>query len=435
VSAGGSTGVVLVALGCNLAIAAAKFVAYTMTGSSAMLSESIHSLVDTSNQALLLHGMKRSKRPADAKHPFGYSTELYFWSFIVAILLFSLGAGVAIYEGFEKLHNPHPLENVHINYIVLFTAIALESFSTYKALTEFNKQRGEDGLVTALRSSKDPALFAIVLEDLAALAGLLVALAGVFAADRLGMPQADGIASIVIGFILAAVAAFMSIEIRSLIVGEAASPAVRGGLVNLIKAETGAGKPIRVINEIRTMHLGPHDVLVAASVDFNDAETAASVEATTARLERAVKAKYPEVQQFFIEVQDAEEHAAIAKLRNEAKAHAAEQEAKADPSNDPDYVPWYMRDVGYQPPAFDVSTAQASSSQREPMTAGQDRPHQSTATEQLEPAAAAKTATLTSSAQTQTAAREPSSQQSGERSEQTAHLSRKDKKRNKRQTT
>jgi hypothetical protein len=266
---------------------------------------------------------------------------------------------------------------VHINYIVLFIAIALESFSTYKALTEFNKQRGEDGLVTALRSSKDPALFAIVLEDLAALAGLLVALAGVFAADKLGMPQADGIASIFIGFILAAVAAFMSIEIRSLIVGEAASPAVRGGLVNLIKAESGAGKPIRVINEIRTMHLGPQDVLVAASVDFNDSETAASVEATTARLERAVKTKYPEVQQFFIEVQDAEEHAAIAKLRNEAQAHAAEQAAKADPFNDPDYVPWYMRDVGYQPPVFDVSAAQASSSQREPVTADQDRPQQS----------------------------------------------------------
>ena len=373
-SAGGSTGVVLVAFGCNLAIAAAKFVAYSMTGSSAMLSEAIHSFVDTSNQALLLHGIKRSKRPADAKHPFGYSMELYFWSFIVAILLFSLGSGVAIYEGVEKLHNPHPLENVHVNYIVLTIAIALESVSTYKALTEFNTQRGDDGLVAALRSSKDPALFAIVLEDLAALAGLLVALAGIFAADKLDMPQADGIASILIGFILAAVAAFMSIEIRSLIIGEAASATVRTGLVNVIKAESGAGKPIRIINEIRTMHLGPQDVLVAASVDFNDSETAASVEATTARLERAVKAKYPEVQQFFIEVQGAEEHAAIAKLRSEAKAHAAEHEASTTATtDDPDHVPWYMRDVGYQPPVFNVGTAQASSSQQ--LKADQDTPH------------------------------------------------------------
>ena len=319
-SAGGSTGVVLVALGCNLAIAAAKFAAYTMTGSSAMLSEAIHSFIDTSNQALLLHGIKRSKRPADAKHPFGYSMELYFWSFIVAILLFSLGSGVAIYEGVEKLVHPHAIDDAYINYIVLGIAILLESVSTYKALSEFNAHRGDEGLVTALRSSKDPALFAIVLEDLAALAGLTVALAGVFAADKLGLPQADGIASIFIGFILAAVAAFMSIEIRSLIVGEAASPAVRGGLVSLIKHEAGAGKPIRVINEIRTMHLGPGDVLVAASVDFQDDETAASVEATTARLERAIKAKYPQVRQLFIEVQDAAEHAAIARQRGDASA-------------------------------------------------------------------------------------------------------------------
>ena len=357
-SAGGSTGVVLVALGCNLAIAAAKFVAYTMTGSSAMLSEAIHSFVDTSNQALLLHGMKRSQRPPDVQHPFGYSMELYFWSFIVAILLFSLGSGVAIYEGIDKLHNPHPLENVHINYIVLAIAIALEGVSTYKALSEFNTHRGDEGLVTALRSSKDPALFAIVLEDLAALAGLLVALAGIFAADKLGVPQADGIASIFIGFILAAVAAFMSIEIRSLIVGEAASPTVRGGLVALIKAEAGAGRPIRVINEIRTMHLGPDDVLVAASVDFQDDETAAGVEATTARLERAIKAKYPEVRQLFIEVQGAEEHAEIAKLRavphggidpNQTMTARASDTAHNDPNRvpqnqvPPNPVPWYER--------------------------------------------------------------------------------------------
>ena len=236
---------------------------------------------------------------------------------------------------------------------MLAIAIALEGVSTYKALSEFNTHRGGEGLVTALRSSKDPALFAIVLEDLAALAGLLVALAGIFAADKLGMPQADGIASIFIGFILAAVAAFMSIEIRSLIVGEAASPTVRGGLVALIKAEAGAGRPIRVINEIRTMHLGPDDVLVAASVDFQDDETAAGVEATTARLERAIKAKYPEVRQLFIEVQGAEEHAEIAKLRagphggadpNRTMMARASDTAHDDPNRVPQNpVPWYER--------------------------------------------------------------------------------------------
>jgi cation diffusion facilitator family transporter len=314
VSAGGSTGVVLVALGCNLGIAASKFAAYVWTGSSAMLSEAIHSLVDTSNQALLLHGLKRAQRPADVHHPFGHAKELYFWSFIVAILLFSLGAGVALYEGAEKIHDPRPMTNVHINYIVLLIAIALEGFSTWKAVGAFNSERGSATALAALRSSKDPALFAIVLEDLAALAGLVCALTGVFVADYFEFAEADGVASICIGLILGAVAAFMSVEIRSLIVGEAANPAMRSGLRHLIRAELGQGKPIRAINEIRTMHLGPEDVLVAASVDFNDTENAKSVEATTARIERAIKARYPEVKRFFIEVQSANAHAALARL-------------------------------------------------------------------------------------------------------------------------
>ena len=316
-AAGGSTTVVLIALGCNLAIAAAKFTAYVWTGSSAMLSEAIHSLVDTSNQALLLYGIKQSKRPPDAKHPFGYSRELYFWSFIVAILLFSLGAGVAIYEGVEKLLHPHGIENAHINYIVLGIAIVIECFSTWKAVGEFNKRRGEQGIFAALRSSKDPALFAIVLEDLAALAGLVIALVGVFAADQLGIAEADGAASILIGLVLAATAAFLAIEIKSLIVGEAASAPMRSGLRLLINAETGDQQTFRAINEIRTMQLGPEDVLVATSVDVHDTATAKQIEAATARLERAVKARYPDVKNLFIEVQAAEEHRAI----STAQAH------------------------------------------------------------------------------------------------------------------
>jgi cation diffusion facilitator family transporter len=320
-SAGGSTGVVIVALGCNLAIAASKFTAYMWTGSSAMLSEAIHSFVDTSNQALLLLGLKRSRRPADARHPFGYSKELYFWSFIVAMILFSLGAGVAIYEGVEKILHPHPLENVHINYIVLGVAIVLESISTWKAISEFNARRGNKGVVAALHQSKDPALFAIVLEDLAALAGLLVALVGIFIADRFGIAEADGIASILIGLILGGVAAFMSTEIRSLIVGEAAVPEMRTGLRRLLHAEVGAQKPIRTINEVRTMHLGPEDVLVAVSADFHDAGSASDVERTTARLEEAIRAKYPAVRNLFIEVQSEAEHARLSRLGH--RGHAA----------------------------------------------------------------------------------------------------------------
>lgn len=334
-SAGGSTGVVLVALVCNLAIAAAKFVAYTWTGSSAMLSEAVHSLVDTSNQGLLLYGLRRSRRPADARHPFGYAKELYFWAFIVAILLFSLGAGVALYEGIDKIRHPHALEHVHVNYIVLGIAIVLESFSTWKAVKEFNRTRGALGIVPALRASKDPALFAIVLEDLAALAGLIVALLGVFSADKLGFVAGDGVASVVIGLILAAVAAFMSIEIRSLIVGEAASPQVRSGLRQILRGQTGPGHPIRAVNEIRTMHLGPADVLVVASADFQDGESAKSVEETTARLEQAIKARYPEVRRLYIEVQSeathrqfsttaAAPHSEGKAVRHEVQDHAAQ---------------------------------------------------------------------------------------------------------------
>ena len=167
-----SNNIVILALSANLAIACAKFTAYLWTGSSAMLSEAIHSVADTSNQGLLLYGTHRAKRPADARHPFGYARELYFWSFVVAILLFSLGAGFSIYEGFKKLYDPHPLTNPTINYIVLLVAMVLEGIALRAAVKEFNRRRAGAPALQALRRSKDPALFTIVLEDLAAMLGL-----------------------------------------------------------------------------------------------------------------------------------------------------------------------------------------------------------------------------------------------------------------------
>ncbi|MEQ1697354.1 MAG: cation diffusion facilitator family transporter [Hyphomicrobiaceae bacterium] len=301
-SAGGSTTVVAIALVCNLGIATAKFVAAGMSGSSAMLSEAIHSLVDTSNQGLLLIGIKRSKRPADDRHPFGYGMELYFWSFIVAIVLFSLGAGVAIYEGVDKLLHPHGMDHVNILYAVLAVSLVLESISTYQAVKEFNSRRNGAPWIGALRASKDPSLYTVLLEDLAALAGLTIALAGVIAADKFGIAQADGIASIVIGLLLAMVAIFMSIETKALLIGEAAEPDVQAGLREAILAETGAGKPITQIHTIKTMHLGPEDILVVASVDFEDGQSARSVEATNGRIEAAIKTRYPAVRQLFLEV-------------------------------------------------------------------------------------------------------------------------------------
>jgi cation diffusion facilitator family transporter len=304
VEAGGSKSVVLIALGCNLGIAAAKFVAAAWTHSSAMLSEAIHSLVDTANQGLLLFGIARAKRPADDQHPFGYGKEIYFWSFIVAMVLFSLGAGVAIYEGIHKVLNPHPLQNVAWLYSVLAVAMCLEGYSLLKAVREFKaRPESRHGFVEALRRSKDPSLFAIVLEDLAAMLGLTIALAGTLVAHLGGYERADGVASILIGLVLAAVAAFMSTEIKSLIVGEAASRVVQAGLREIVAGEIGAGKAIRKINDIRTMHLGPHDVLVTARVDFQDSISARTVEDVTGRLQAVIKSRFPEVRHLFIEVQ------------------------------------------------------------------------------------------------------------------------------------
>lgn len=327
-AAAGSTAVVIVALGANLGIAAAKFAAAAWTGSSAMFSEAIHSLVDSGNQGLMLFGIHRSKQPADDQHPFGYSKELYFWSFVVAIMLFALGAGISIYEGVQKILHPHPIKDVFIIYAVIGVAIFLEGFATFKAFGEFNKRRRGRGMLTALRQSKDPALFAILLEDFAAILGLIVAMIGVTIAYYLGYEAADGIASIVIGIILALVALFMANEIRALIVGEAADVETRRGLLSIIGSEHGEGRPIRAINEVRTMHLGPNDILVAASVDFRDGLAAEEVEATTERLETAIKARYPAIRRLFLEAQSEQAHAAS--LAAEAQ-HEAELTGGAPP--------------------------------------------------------------------------------------------------------
>lgn len=325
-AAGGSTGVVLVALAANLGIAVAKFAAATWTGSSAMLSEAIHSLVDTSNQGLLLLGLKRSQRPADAAHPFGYSKEIYFWSFVVAVLLFSMGAGVSIYEGVHKVMDPHPISDPHINYLVLGIAIALEGVSTFKAVSEFNRRYAGRGMLEALRRSKDATLFTVVLEDIAALVGLTMALCGVAAAHLLELHWADGAGSIAIGLLLAAVAAFMSIEIRSLIIGEAAEDTVQAGIRDIIAAEIGPGRPVKAINDLRTMHLGPDDVLLAASIDVLDGISGQEVEQTTARIERTVQARFPAVRRVFLEVQGESEHSLS--IARENGAGAREGEAK-----------------------------------------------------------------------------------------------------------
>jgi cation diffusion facilitator family transporter len=293
--------VVLVALGCNLAIAAAKFVAAGWTGSSAMLSEAVHSLVDSGNQALLIHGTRRAARPPDRRHPFGYARELYFWSFVVAILLFAMGAGLSIYEGIQKLLDPHPMSNPEVNYVVLAIAFALESVSAWKALDAFNAKRGGQAPVSALRASKDPALFTVLLEDLAALAGLGVALIGIAASHLLGLYAADGVASIIVGGILATVAAFVAVEVKGLLIGEAAEEALEQTLTEIVQRETQSAGPIRSLNEMRTLQLGADAVLAAIRLDVEDGASGAEVEAAVARLHRTIKAKFKEVAFLLIE--------------------------------------------------------------------------------------------------------------------------------------
>lgn len=302
-AASGSTMVVLAALAGNGCIAIFKLAAASWTGSAAMLAEAVHSIADTANQGLLLLGLRRARRAPDATHPFGYGMEVYFWAFVVAILLFSLGAGVAIYEGIDKLQHPRPITDPMVNFVVLGVALVFEVGSAWVALREFERRREGEPPLEALRESKDPALYTVLLEDLAAIAGLLVALAGISASTFLGWVEGDAIASIVIGLILGGVAAFMSLETKSLLIGEAAAPETVDAIRGFIQREMGRDGPITAINELRTIHLGPEHVLVAASLDFRDGETAKGIKATVGRLESLIKKQFPAVRYLFLEVQ------------------------------------------------------------------------------------------------------------------------------------
>ncbi|MFO1141621.1 MAG: cation diffusion facilitator family transporter [Amaricoccus sp.] len=297
----GSTRVVIAALVGNAAIAATKYAAAAATGSSAMFAEAVHSTVDTGNQILLLVGLQRAARPADPRHPFGHGKELYFWAFVVAILLFGIGAGVSIYEGLIKFRDPHPLANVGWNYLVIAIAMVFEAGAWFVAWREFDRERGGRPILATVRQSKDPALFTVLFEDSAAILGLAVALLGVLASDKLGWLRADAVATIAIGGILATAAVLLAIETKSLLIGEGASPA----LVEDIIGTAGRAPFVEAVNEVRTLHFGPTDVLVNLSVDARDAMTAGEVERGIAALEDEIKARHPEVSRVFIEIQAA----------------------------------------------------------------------------------------------------------------------------------
>lgn len=296
--------VIYAALIGNFLIAVMKFAASMITGSSAMLSESIHSLVDTGNQGLLLWGIRRAKQPADNRHPFGYGMELYFWTFVVAILIFAVGAGLSLYEGIHKLQATEPITSPVVNYIVLGLAIVFEAVAWTIAYKEFNRQRGDTGWFRAVRSSKDPIVFTVLFEDTAAMLGLLLALIGVACSQYFGNVVFDALASIGIGVVLAITAAVLAFESKGLLIGEAARESVTEKVREIIERNP----DIRNINALLTMHLGPRDILLNLSLDFVDGISATRVEAVISILEREIKEAHPEITRVFIEAQSIQGH-------------------------------------------------------------------------------------------------------------------------------
>lgn len=296
--AGGSNLAIYGAIGANSLIAISKFTASFFTGSSAMLAEGIHSLVDTGNGLLLLLGIKRSQQEPDDLHPFGYGKEVYFWSFVVSILIFALGGGFAIYEGIHALQDPQVIEDPTWNYVVLGAAIAFESVALYLALKTFNKSRAKNtNLIRSIVKSKDAATFAVIIEDTAAVAGLLVALLGIFLSQELNNPYLDGASSIVIGTILLAVATFLARESKGLLLGESASPEVINKIERILK------KNINVKDWAlpQTMHFGPDKILLVIEIDMIDDLTFAQAEKTMDSLRLEIKNKEPSINQVYLQ--------------------------------------------------------------------------------------------------------------------------------------
>jgi len=272
--------VIYAALAGNALIAFMKFIAAFITGSSAMFSEGIHSVVDTGNQMLLLYGLKQAKKPADDRFPFGHGKEIYFWSFVVAIMIFAVGAGVSIYEGIHRLLNPTPLENIMVIYIVLSLAMIFEGAAWFFALKEFKQAKGQWGYIEAVQRGKDPSIFVVLFEDTAAMLGLLVALLATILTQVTGNLYFDGIASIIIGFILAVTAMWLAFETKKI---------------------TKSYDKIEHVNEVLTVHMGPEFILVNISVEFRDEATATEIEDTVSQLDTEIKNAYENVKRIFIE--------------------------------------------------------------------------------------------------------------------------------------
>jgi cation diffusion facilitator family transporter len=290
-----SSKVLIIALAANVGIAIAKFVAAAITGSSAMLTEGVHSLVDSTNQLLLMYGQKRAAKPADAAHPAGYGRELYFWSFVVALLVFALGAGVSVYEGIVHMLDPEPAVSPLIAYGVLAIAFALEGGSTLAAFREFNASRRGQSWWQALTSTKDATTVIVLLENGAAMVGIVVAALGLALSQLTGDPRFDGVASILIGLLLAFVALFLAREAKGLLIGEAADPELIAGIRSVVARDGVMG-----IGEIMTIHNAPDQIVAAVNVDFDNRLTAGDVERIIDEMEREIKSRFPSVYRLYV---------------------------------------------------------------------------------------------------------------------------------------
>jgi cation diffusion facilitator family transporter len=297
--ASSSRRVVYIALGGNLLVAATKAVAAVVTGSSAMVSEAVHSFVDTGNQVLLLYGMRRAAQRADPEHPFGYGRELYFWSFIVALTFFALGAGVSIYEGILHLQHPEPIKQPIVNYVVLGLAFIFEGYSWLASFQQFKVAKGALGYYEAFRKSKDPPLFMVLFEDSAALIGICIAGAGTFIASHFDMPIFDGIASILIGVVLGCTAGLLARESKSLLIGERADLVLTDSISRIASQSSTDSRT----NGVLTVQLSPDQILVALSVEFADDFMTPQIEAAVVEMERKIRAAHPEVVSLFIKPQ------------------------------------------------------------------------------------------------------------------------------------
>ena len=310
-SSGSAKKTIYAAITANLAIAVVKFIAAAITGSSAMLSEGIHSTVDTGNELLLLLGLRRSKKPADDSHPFGYGQELYFWTLVVALLIFAIGGGMSIYEGINHIRHPEPLSDPFWNYMVLGFAVIFEGYSWNIALQEFLSTKNEDSLWQALKASKDPTIFTILFEDTAALIGLLVAFLGIFCGHLFNNVYLDGVASIAIGIILAGVAILLALESKGLLIGEGADPEIVTNIRTLTLNDPAVKKVIKVL----TLHFGPEEILLNLEIQFTDQLSAEELAIAVERLETTIRTKHSEIQNIFIEAKS------ISASRNTVSSH------------------------------------------------------------------------------------------------------------------